>query len=597
MPFISYAQNYEDVILWRALRDVRQGFYVDIGAADPEELSVTRAFYDRGWSGVNVEPLDEYFEKLKQARPRDTNLKVAVGREAGIRTLYAIAGTGLSTFDPKIAARHQASGFQVCEIFVPVLTLAKILEDSPTSPFIHFLKIDVEGAEAEVLEGLNLDRVRPWIIIIEATEPFSTVSTRDMWEQLITDRGYGLAYFDGLNCFYVADEVAALKERLAVPPNFFDDFVRFPEWAIRQEAAKLEQELVSVRANTETIRKESAGLHLAVEIERNHSADLHLAVEIERNHSADLHLAVEIERNYSATLKNALEAKQVQVNALEAKQVQVANLTSILEAERSQLDRLIISVQRLEAQSVLPSIDRAVGRIARGLQERGDRLTGGGMRAFANRLVTSSLERTTLFLTRLATLTRSALKPFSKSAAKLTPPAVYPDAVVIEQEAAATIIDLLPTQPQRVKIYVSRHRAENVIVFETNADGVKPKRDTRNLFFNVRMLSPMLVDSTSIVGPVDGFSSLETDGQFPHVWAIAHRAELKVPTIAPTEHGPVPFVFELSTLNARSVTITLPVCDDTNARSPDDSAIMATLPASVRSTYLKLKATLLNRDS
>ena len=93
-----------------------------------------------------------------------------------------------------------------------------------------------KALKREVLEGLNLERIRPWIIVIEATEPSSTASTRDEWEHLITDRGYGFAYFDGLNCFYVADEVAALKERLAVPPNVFDDFVRFPEWAIRQEA-------------------------------------------------------------------------------------------------------------------------------------------------------------------------------------------------------------------------------------------------------------------------------------------------------------------------------------------------------------------------
>ena len=55
------------------------------------------------------------------------------------------------------------------------------------------------------------------------------MSPREKWEHLITGRGYGFAYFDGLNCFYVADEVAALKERLAVPPNVFDDFMRFPE--------------------------------------------------------------------------------------------------------------------------------------------------------------------------------------------------------------------------------------------------------------------------------------------------------------------------------------------------------------------------------
>jgi hypothetical protein len=56
MPFISYGQNSEDVVLWRALRDIGTGFYVDVGAGDPKEDSVTHAFYERGWSGINIEP-------------------------------------------------------------------------------------------------------------------------------------------------------------------------------------------------------------------------------------------------------------------------------------------------------------------------------------------------------------------------------------------------------------------------------------------------------------------------------------------------------------------------------------------------------------
>jgi hypothetical protein len=42
--FVSYAQNFEDVMLWRAFRDVEQGFYVDLGAQDPLVDSVSLAF-------------------------------------------------------------------------------------------------------------------------------------------------------------------------------------------------------------------------------------------------------------------------------------------------------------------------------------------------------------------------------------------------------------------------------------------------------------------------------------------------------------------------------------------------------------------------
>jgi FkbM family methyltransferase len=391
MPFISYAQNYEDVILWRALRDLKGGFYVDIGAADPEELSVTQAFYERGWSGINVEPLDEYFEKLMLARPRDTNLKVVVGREAGPRTLHAIAGTGLSTLDPKIAAQHRAAGWQIRETVVPAVTLERILEDC-APPTIHFLKIDVEGAEAEVLEGLNLNLARPWIVVVEATKPFSTMSTRDEWEHLLTDHNYTFTYFDGLNCFYVADEFHELKERLAIPPNVFDDFVRRPERTDAPNAGGLEKLL-------ETTRSEAKYLRASLEAEKKYSAYLHDVLEAQRAQIANLH------------------------HVLLAEQAQVANLTTALQVQQAQ-------VGKLEGQLALPSLDRALGRAAKRLHKMGDRFTRGGIRALANRVLTAPLRRSFSFVMRhprLAAVPRAMLKPFPGLATDLYRMATQPD--------------------------------------------------------------------------------------------------------------------------------------------------------------------------
>ena len=234
MTFISYAQNYEDVVLWRALHDVEGGFYVDAGAADPTEDSVTKAFYERGWSGINVEPTEPYFTALQSERQRDVNLRVLVGARAGVRTLRVIEGTGLSTLNRELAAQHVSAGFESRELVVPELTLNQILELRAGLP-IHFLKIDVEGAEADVLSGIDLNAFRPWIIVVEATEPLlvgataplSPKVTRHLWEHLLLNSSYEFVYFDGLNCFYVASEQAHLKEKLAIPPNVFDDFLPF----------------------------------------------------------------------------------------------------------------------------------------------------------------------------------------------------------------------------------------------------------------------------------------------------------------------------------------------------------------------------------
>lgn len=75
MSFLSYAQNFEDVMLHRAFRNVERGFYVDVGAFDPTHDSVTKAFYDRGWNGINIEPIPEYHARFTAERPRDINLR------------------------------------------------------------------------------------------------------------------------------------------------------------------------------------------------------------------------------------------------------------------------------------------------------------------------------------------------------------------------------------------------------------------------------------------------------------------------------------------------------------------------------------------
>ncbi len=232
MSFISYAQNYEDVVLWRALKDVEPGFYVDVGAADPEEISVTKLFYDRGWSGINIEPTAAYFERLVQARPRDLNLNVAAGAAPGLMALNEILGTGLSTGDEALARRHAAAGWESREITVPMLTLTSICESQSVGE-IHFLKVDVEGAEADVLRGLDFERFRPWIVVVEATEPLSPTRNDESCEALLLGQRYRRAYFDGLNAFYVAEEQAGLIDALAVPPNVFDDYVTAREHLLR----------------------------------------------------------------------------------------------------------------------------------------------------------------------------------------------------------------------------------------------------------------------------------------------------------------------------------------------------------------------------
>ena len=225
MSFVSYAQNLEDVMLRRALKDITQGFYIDIGAQDPEADSVSLTFYEKGWRGVHVEPNTAYAEMLRAARPDECVEQVAIGKPDGLLTFYEFPDTGLSTADAAIAMSHQAAGYACKQTQVSVWTCDELLNKHGASRPVHWLKLDVEGFEKQVLETWETSPVRPWILVIESTKPMSQVPMHDEWEALVLEKGYLFAYFDGLNRFYVHE---SQKERLpafASPPNIFDEFV------------------------------------------------------------------------------------------------------------------------------------------------------------------------------------------------------------------------------------------------------------------------------------------------------------------------------------------------------------------------------------
>ncbi len=241
MTFVSYAQNCEDVLLWRALGAVERGFYIDVGAQHPDIDSVTRAFYDRGWSGVNIEPLVEEAARLRAARPRDITLQLALGATSGTAPFFAVEGTGLSTLDAAVA-REAAGSYPVRETTIAVRTLAEICR-LHAAPEIHFLKIDVEGAEQAVLQGADLVAFRPWIVLAEATAPLSTRETHADWEPLLLAADYVFVWFDGLNRYYVSRErLEQLAPAFRIQPNVFDDFLRAGDsgWIRRLGAAELE---------------------------------------------------------------------------------------------------------------------------------------------------------------------------------------------------------------------------------------------------------------------------------------------------------------------------------------------------------------------
>jgi hypothetical protein len=117
------------------------------------------------------------------------------------------------------AASNFGAGFRT--IRKEVRTLAALCEEAGLQ-HIDFLKIDVEGAEADVLAGMDFRRFRPRVVVLEAISPGGLQEASAAWEPDFLAKGYAFAFFDRLNSFYVADEAKALADRFPDEPLAWD---------------------------------------------------------------------------------------------------------------------------------------------------------------------------------------------------------------------------------------------------------------------------------------------------------------------------------------------------------------------------------------
>ena len=232
--FISYSTNCEDVILNRLFISRECGFYIDVGAGHPLFGSATKALYDRGWRGINIEPNVKFYRDLAAQRPDDRNINVAVSDTPGQLIFHEVVGTGLSTCDPEEADRAAANGFEVVRHTIEAVPLRQILEGT-APPEIDLLKVDVEGFEMKVLASNDWGCFRPKIILVEATFPETPHRRPDIIAPYLEEQGYRRVYFDGLNDYYIKRDFEPPSDVFDRPPNVFDHFESYELHELKRE--------------------------------------------------------------------------------------------------------------------------------------------------------------------------------------------------------------------------------------------------------------------------------------------------------------------------------------------------------------------------
>lgn len=161
----------------------RGGFFVEAGAFDGLNQSNTYWLERfRGWRGVLVEPVPEHAAQCRQRRRGSSTVAVAlVGpdheddhvtiRYAGLMSIVRGARGSEEADDHQVAEGVILQGIETFEVQAPARTLTDVLTEAGAPPQFDLLSLDVEGFEAEVLAGLDVDRFTPEYVLVELNAP------------------------------------------------------------------------------------------------------------------------------------------------------------------------------------------------------------------------------------------------------------------------------------------------------------------------------------------------------------------------------------------------------------------------------------------
>ncbi len=186
-----FGQHGEDAVFMSLMdwKNRPQGFYIDIGAYHPIDLSNTHALYRQGWRGLTIDPNPGKTALFKKHRPEDRHITCAVGEQEGQATYYQFPVETLNTMDPA-RAEILKKDYPCTESVVQVRTLASLLKEYwPAGRPIDLLSVDCEAVDESVLRSNDWTAYKAEWIMVEDGNPENETGIG----RLLRDAGYSMA--------------------------------------------------------------------------------------------------------------------------------------------------------------------------------------------------------------------------------------------------------------------------------------------------------------------------------------------------------------------------------------------------------------------
>ncbi|MFT4850375.1 MAG: hypothetical protein ACI83B_002932 [Sediminicola sp.] len=190
---LSFAQEGEDMILSRLFEDVKNGYYIDVGAHHPIRFSNTYKFYLKGWCGINIDAMPNSMREFQKIRPRDLNLEIPVSDNEEILEFYIFNEKTLNTFSKdQVEISKTYGNYDVTEIVeLKPVTLGTILSKYlPESTIIDFMSVDVEGYDLNVLKSNDWALYRPKVVLVEILRSSFSNLSENLVYQFLQMQGY-----------------------------------------------------------------------------------------------------------------------------------------------------------------------------------------------------------------------------------------------------------------------------------------------------------------------------------------------------------------------------------------------------------------------